>query len=247
MLINVCIAKLHRVTVTDADLDYVGSITIDEALLEAAGLLPGQMVTINNLSNAVTWRTYIMKGQRGKGQIVLNGPPARIFQKGDKVVFSNVGPVGASSINGTYTVSPSDSTGTSFTITDWYTSPSGLWTLSDDGKTSEYKATVEIVLKDGAPAHVTTDALPAGFKGQILLSIPGNPGATRYSPTNIQSTGFDLADTQVKLSGGVIPFSRMPNCTGTVVKQPSGTPPTVDASRPCTPWRSFPAFEAKQI
>lgn len=86
MLINVCIAKLHRVTVTDADLDYIGSITIDEALLEAAGLLPGQMVTINNLSNAVSWRTYIMKGQRGKGQIVLNGPPARIFHKGDKVV-----------------------------------------------------------------------------------------------------------------------------------------------------------------
>lgn len=86
MLINVCIAKLHRVTVTDADLDYIGSVTIDEVLLEAAGLVPGQMVAINNLSNAVSWRTYIMKGQRGKGQIVLNGPPARIFQKGDKVV-----------------------------------------------------------------------------------------------------------------------------------------------------------------
>jgi len=86
MLINVCIAKLHRATVTDADLNYIGSITIDEALLEAAGLLPGQMVTINNLSNAVTWRTYILKGEKGKGQVILNGPPARIFQKGDKVV-----------------------------------------------------------------------------------------------------------------------------------------------------------------
>ena len=87
MLVNVCIAKLHRATVTDADLNYIGSITIDEALLEAAGLVPGQMVTINNASNAVSWRTYILKGEKGKGQIILNGPPARLFQKGDIVVI----------------------------------------------------------------------------------------------------------------------------------------------------------------
>lgn len=87
MLVNVCIAKLHRATVTDGSLDYMGSITIDELLIEAAGLLPGQMVTINNLSNAVTWRTYILKGEKGKGEIILNGPPARLFQKGDKVVI----------------------------------------------------------------------------------------------------------------------------------------------------------------
>ena len=72
---------------TDADLGYMGSITIDETLLTAAGLLPGQMVTINNLSNAVSWRTYILKGKKGKGDIILNGPPARLFQKGDKVVI----------------------------------------------------------------------------------------------------------------------------------------------------------------
>ena len=87
MLVNVCIAKLHRATVTDGSLDYMGSITIDEALIEAVGLVPGQMVTINNLSNAATWRTYILKGEKGKGDIVLNGPPARLFQKGDKVVI----------------------------------------------------------------------------------------------------------------------------------------------------------------
>lgn len=87
MLVNVCIAKLHRATVTDADLGYMGSITIDETLLTAAGLLPGQMVTINNLSNAVSWRTYILKGKKGRGDIVLNGPPARLFQRGDTVVI----------------------------------------------------------------------------------------------------------------------------------------------------------------
>ncbi len=87
MLINVCIAKLHRATVTDADLNYLGSITIDETLLEAAGLLPGQMVQITNVSNAVLWRTYIVKGKKGRGDIILNGPPARFFQKGDKVII----------------------------------------------------------------------------------------------------------------------------------------------------------------
>jgi aspartate 1-decarboxylase len=87
MLLNVCIAKIHRATVTDADLNYVGSITIDEAILEAAGLHPGQMVQITNVSNAVLWRTYIVLGQRGKGEIIMNGPPARLFQKGDKVII----------------------------------------------------------------------------------------------------------------------------------------------------------------
>src|SRR3989344_3929394 len=86
MSVNVCIAKLHRATVTNADLNYVGSIRIDETLLEAAGLVPGQMVTINNVSNAVSWRTYMVKGKKGKGEIILNGPPARLFQKGDKVI-----------------------------------------------------------------------------------------------------------------------------------------------------------------
>lgn len=86
MLVNVCIAKLHRATVTDADLNYVGSITIDEALTEAAGMLPGQMVQITNVSNAILWRTYIVKGEKGKGEIILNGPPARLFQKSDKII-----------------------------------------------------------------------------------------------------------------------------------------------------------------
>lgn len=87
MLVNVCIAKLHRATVTDADLNYIGSITIDETLLTAAGLLPGQMVQITNVNNAALWRTYIVKGKKGKGDIILNGPPARLFQKGDKVII----------------------------------------------------------------------------------------------------------------------------------------------------------------
>jgi aspartate 1-decarboxylase len=86
MLIRVCTAKIHRATVTEADLNYVGSITIDEALLEASGIKPFQMVNVHNLSNAVVWQTYVIRGERGSGVICLNGPPARHFQPGDKVI-----------------------------------------------------------------------------------------------------------------------------------------------------------------
>lgn len=87
MLLSVCIAKFHRATVTDANLNYIGSITIDEVLLESVGLSEGQMVQITSISNATLWRTYIIKGERGKGQIIINGPPARLFQKGDQVII----------------------------------------------------------------------------------------------------------------------------------------------------------------
>ena len=67
MLVNVCIAKLHRATVTDADLGYMGSITIDETLLTAAGLLPGQMVTINNLKCCLVAHLHIEREERKRG------------------------------------------------------------------------------------------------------------------------------------------------------------------------------------
>jgi aspartate 1-decarboxylase len=86
MLIEVVIAKLHRATVTEADLNYVGSITIDEDLLDASGMRQYQYVNITNVSNGVFWRTYIMAGPRGHGDICLNGPPARHFQPGDKII-----------------------------------------------------------------------------------------------------------------------------------------------------------------
>lgn len=86
MLISMCMAKLHRVTVTEADLNYVGSITIDEALLEASGMREYQYVNITNVSNAAFWRTYVLAAKKGSGVICLNGPPARLFQPGDKII-----------------------------------------------------------------------------------------------------------------------------------------------------------------
>ena len=80
-------AKIHRATVTEADLNYVGSITIDEALLDASGIKPFQYVNITNVANGVFWQTYVMPGKRGNGDICLNGPPARHFQPGDKIII----------------------------------------------------------------------------------------------------------------------------------------------------------------
>jgi len=85
MRIKVCFAKIHRASVTEADLHYVGSITIGKEMLDAAGILPGQMLTINNVSNGVTWRTYAVPGK--PGEICLNGPPARHFLVNDKVII----------------------------------------------------------------------------------------------------------------------------------------------------------------
>lgn len=80
-------AKIHQATVTETDLNYVGSITIDRKLLEASGIRPFQYVNVTNLSNGAFWQTYVIEGEPGKGDICLNGPPARHFHRGDKVII----------------------------------------------------------------------------------------------------------------------------------------------------------------
>lgn len=85
--LHMCSAKIHRATVTEANLNYIGSITIDRDLMDAARLLPFQMVQITNCANGTLWRTYIIEGPAGKGDICLNGPPARHFTPGDQVII----------------------------------------------------------------------------------------------------------------------------------------------------------------
>ena len=87
MQIEVLKSKIHRVKVTGAYLDYIGSITIDEALLEAANMIEGEKVSIVNVNNGERFDTYIIKGKRNSGAIVLNGPAARRVQKGDIVII----------------------------------------------------------------------------------------------------------------------------------------------------------------
>ncbi len=87
MLRQMLRAKIHRATVTDACLEYEGSLTIDEDLMDVAGILPYEMVMISNLNNGERFATYAMAGKRGSGEIVLNGPTARKGVVGDKVII----------------------------------------------------------------------------------------------------------------------------------------------------------------
>lgn len=79
-------SKIHRATVTDANLEYEGSLTVDPLLLEAAGILPYEQVSVSNLHNGERFETYVIPGKRGQGEMVLNGPTARRGAKGDKVI-----------------------------------------------------------------------------------------------------------------------------------------------------------------
>ena len=79
-------SKIHRATVTEANLEYEGSLTVDPILIEAADMLPYQLVHVSNLQNGERFETYIIPGKRGSGDMVLNGPTARRGVKGDKVI-----------------------------------------------------------------------------------------------------------------------------------------------------------------
>ncbi|HRO74745.1 MAG TPA: aspartate 1-decarboxylase [Crocinitomicaceae bacterium] len=87
MLIQVFKSKIHRVKVTQADLNYIGSITIDEDLMEAANIIEGEKVQIVNLNNGERLETYVIKGDRKSGTICLNGPAARKVAVGDIVII----------------------------------------------------------------------------------------------------------------------------------------------------------------
>lgn len=91
MQIEVVKSKIHRVKVTGADLNYIGSITIDEALLEASNILEGEKVSIVNINNGERLETYAIKGNRNSGEITLNGPAARKVQKGDIIIIISYG------------------------------------------------------------------------------------------------------------------------------------------------------------
>ena len=87
MLRTLCKSKIHAATVTEANLNYTGSVTIDSALLEAADILPGEKVQIVNLNNGTRVETYTIEGKKGAGTICMNGAAARWAQPGDKVII----------------------------------------------------------------------------------------------------------------------------------------------------------------
>ena len=87
MQIQVVKSKIHRVKVTGADLNYIGSITIDESLMDAANLIEGEKVYIVNINNGERFETYVIKGVKNSGEITLNGPAARKVQKDDIIII----------------------------------------------------------------------------------------------------------------------------------------------------------------
>lgn len=87
MLLEVVKSKIHRAVVTEADLNYIGSITIDEDLMEASGILEHEKVQVVNVNNGERLETYVIKGRRGSGEVCLNGPAARKVQPGDIVII----------------------------------------------------------------------------------------------------------------------------------------------------------------
>jgi aspartate 1-decarboxylase len=91
MLIQVVKSKIHRVKVTQADLNYIGSVTIDEALMVAANVIEGERVQIVNINNGERFETYVIKGAKNSGTICLNGPAARRVAMGDVIIIIGYG------------------------------------------------------------------------------------------------------------------------------------------------------------
>ncbi len=91
MKIEVVKSKIHRVRVTEANLQYVGSVTIDEELMDAANLIEGEKVQIVNINNGERLETYVITGARGSGEVCLNGPAARRVAVGDIVIIMSYG------------------------------------------------------------------------------------------------------------------------------------------------------------
>ncbi|MBN2638326.1 MAG: aspartate 1-decarboxylase [Bacteroidales bacterium] len=87
MMIEVLKSKIHRATVTEADLNYIGSITIDEDLMDAVNIIENEKVSIYNITNGNRLDTYVIKGKRGSGKIAINGAAARLVSPGDLVII----------------------------------------------------------------------------------------------------------------------------------------------------------------
>ncbi len=93
MLITICKSKIHRATITEADLNYIGSITIDSDLIEKADLVPFERVQVANITNGERFETYVIEGEAGSGVIALNGAAARKGTVGDKVIIIAYGQI----------------------------------------------------------------------------------------------------------------------------------------------------------
>tara|TARA_B100000902_G_scaffold257675_1_gene243904 strand:- start:8049 stop:8378 length:330 start_codon:yes stop_codon:yes gene_type:complete len=89
MLIDVLKSKIHRIKVTDGNLDYIGSLTLDPDLMDKVGLVNGEKIQVLNVNNGERLETYVIEGQRGKGEVIVNGPATYRISRGDKIIINS--------------------------------------------------------------------------------------------------------------------------------------------------------------
>ena len=89
MLIEVLKSKIHRIKVTDGNLDYIGSLTLDIDLMEKVGLISGEKIQVLNVNNGERLETYVIEGERGKGDVIVNGPASYKIKKGDLIIINS--------------------------------------------------------------------------------------------------------------------------------------------------------------
>ena len=99
MLIEVLKSKMHRIKVTDGNLDYIGSLTLDIDLMEKVGLISGEKIQVLNVNNGERLETYVIEGERGKGDVIVNGPATYKIKKGDLIIINSYAQIDYESAN----------------------------------------------------------------------------------------------------------------------------------------------------
>ena len=99
MLIEVLKSKIHRIKVTDGNLDYIGSLTLDIDLMEKVGLISGEKIQVLNVNNGERLETYVIEGERGKGDVIINGPATYKIKKGDLIIINSYAQIDYESAN----------------------------------------------------------------------------------------------------------------------------------------------------
>ena len=99
MLIEVLKSKIHRIKVTDGNLDYIGSLTLDIDLMEKVGLISGEKIQVLNVNNGERLETYVIEGERGKGDVIVNGPASYKIKKGDLIIINSYAQIDYESAN----------------------------------------------------------------------------------------------------------------------------------------------------
>tara|TARA_A100001035_G_C27596394_1_gene414403 strand:+ start:70 stop:399 length:330 start_codon:yes stop_codon:yes gene_type:complete len=99
MLIEVLKSKIHRIKVTDGNLDYIGSLTLDIDLMEKVGLISGEKIQVLNVNNGERLETYVIEGERGKGDVIVNGPATYKIKKGDLIIINSYAQITYESAN----------------------------------------------------------------------------------------------------------------------------------------------------